>query len=224
MTPPTGPTAQKADRSAPHQVPTNSTHGFVTLVNRFFDEESYQSLKAMALDFDRLGKESNDTQIAYRRNIEEINRLTAEWKAEKEGFERKIQEQSQQYHKVLEDKAVACRKLRKEQDNTAGLRDKMKLLEEDVGRSTASGKKHEARNANLEKTTAEELKQLQIAKEDVEDWRRKAQSTSNRLSTQSEALSTAENTLAVYQSFMVTLTPLEDERLRDDRLILQRGL
>ncbi|KAM0321509.1 hypothetical protein ACHAQA_010077 [Verticillium albo-atrum] len=192
MTPPTGPVAQKADRSAQDQVPKDSAHDFVTLVNRFFNEESYQSLKAMALDFDRLGKESNDTQIAYRRNIEEITRLTAEWKTEKKRLERKIQEQSQQHHKVLEDKAVAYRKLRKEQDNTAALRDKMKLLEEDVGRSIASGKKHEARSANLEKTIAEQMKQLQLAKEEVEDWRRKTQSTSNRLSTQSEALSTAE--------------------------------
>ncbi|WQF77016.1 hypothetical protein CDEST_02030 [Colletotrichum destructivum] len=203
----------KAGLSAHGQGPEDVFNEFVSVFGRFCTDKGFQRLKAMILEHDTLQKKVDDITTAYDKNLGELTRLIADRNADTEAFEKRIDEQTKQHSKVMEDKAAAYRKLNAEQDTVTKLKGKIKSLEEDVGRSIANSKKHEERAAKLESTIREQQEQLATAKKESATLTDKLRSTIGQFDTQSQALTRAEGDLATFRSYTATLTPLRDVRV-----------
>ncbi|KAK2024526.1 hypothetical protein LX32DRAFT_598617, partial [Colletotrichum zoysiae] len=219
MTPSAGHNSPKPGLSVHSQRSEDIFNDFVSFISKFCTDKSFQDLKAKIEDYNTLQKRLDETKTAYDKNLEELLRLTADRKAEKEEFEKKIEEQTKQHVRVMEDKAAAHRKLKAEQDSTTTLKGKIKSLEEEVGRSIATSKKHEANIAKLESTMGVQARNLESAKKEAAVLRDELQSTTKQLNTQSEALERAGGKLATFRSYTATLVPLKDVRVEISEIL-----
>ncbi|KAK2041011.1 hypothetical protein LZ31DRAFT_557344 [Colletotrichum somersetense] len=219
MTPSAGQNSPKPGLSAHSQRSEDIFNDFVSFISRFCTDKSFQDMKAKIEGYNTLQKKLDDAETTYHKNLKELLRLTADWKDEKEGFEKKIKEQTEQHGRDMDDKAAAHRKLKAEQDSTTTLKGKIKFLEEEVGRTIATSKKHEANIAKLESTMGVQAKDLESAKKKAAELRDELQSATKQLNTQSEALERAKGQLATFRSYIATLVPLKDMRVEISEIL-----
>jgi DNA repair exonuclease SbcCD ATPase subunit len=213
MTPSANQEPPKAQPPVPSQEREDAINDFFSFIGRLSDGNSYLCLKSIVLDNDILRKELDNTNTAYDRNIKELTQRTADWNAEKEKLEKRMEDQTKQCRKVTEEKATAYRKLKAEQDTATGLRAKIAALDDDGGRHIANSKKLEERITKLDNTIARQAKQLEVASKEAAMLKEKVRSTGDQLSAQSKALTAAESNLGMFRSFTATLTSLEDVRV-----------
>ncbi|KAF6808979.1 hypothetical protein CPLU01_15583 [Colletotrichum plurivorum] len=213
MTPSANHDPPKAGTSARRQGPEEVFDEFVSFIRRFCTEKSFKDLKALVLDYDTLQKKLGDTKAAYDKNLEELTRLVADRNTEKQRFEKKIEEQTKQHSKVLEDKAAAYLKLKAAQDATTARNETIKLLEENIKNFIVTHKRDEELNIKLNNTIKEQNEQLGVLKKETAMLKSELQSKIEDLDKQSKDLTTAESKIATFQSYTATLTQLQDVRV-----------
>jgi chromosome segregation ATPase len=112
----------------------------------------------------------------------------------------------------MDEKVTAYRKLKVEQDAVAGLQEKVKSLEAEVRRSINNSKKHEEQSVQYQNTIARRSEELKIANKEATTSRDQLQATIRDMVAQTKALKTAEDSLSIFRSFIVDLTPLGEAR------------
>ncbi|KAH0421789.1 hypothetical protein CcaCcLH18_13226 [Colletotrichum camelliae] len=204
-TPKTGPPANG-------QRPEDVLDEFVSCIGRFCTEKSFRDLKDLVSGHDALQRKLVDTETAYKKNLEEFMRLSADRDAEKEAFKKKTEEQTQEHNKIQKDKGTAYQKLKAEQEITKELTEKIKSLEDEVQRSIAESKRQGDRATTLGNTNATLSKDLKEAKDIIAKLNAKLKAIKNEISIQSKDLTAAESKLAEIRSHTATLTVLDTVR------------
>ncbi|KAI8263073.1 hypothetical protein K4K58_013221 [Colletotrichum sp. SAR11_239] len=174
--------------------------------------KSFQDLKTIILDHDKLQRKLVNTEAAYKKNLEEFMRLSADRDTEKEAFKKKTEEQNQEHNKIQKDRGTAYQKLKAEQETTKTLTGKIKSLEDEVQRSIAESKRQGDRATTLGNTNETLSKDLKEAKDTIARLDAKLKAIKNEISIQSKDLTTAESRLAEIRSHTATLTVLDNVR------------
>ncbi|KAK9444592.1 hypothetical protein VB005_01655 [Metarhizium brunneum] len=198
--------------SLPNGSNDDSIQGLFAFMGKYSCIEKFQKLKRLDQDNEQLRQEIIDLSTTNDKNLDDFMRRRDKWKTEKESLTAQLKEKDDQRNQELLSRKAAEKSLDAERTATKTLCEQMKEQEAAMLRLVEKTKTNETEITRPGTKSKEQKDALDCAREAKIKLQGEMQTMHNQLEVRTKELSDAEESLTIFRTFLVQLSPLGEKK------------